>query len=147
MDKIIKKLIGETDGLKFCCGIKPLEEELKYGDFILSGPCMGRDQPLLGYVVQIRKGWGAFGSENSFIRLHDEQLVTSENQGYWLLNKEQIAVVSPHFKCLPEQELDENADKTYSIAGKHEKSGFIIESDDAPGRVDHYSIAIAITKG
>ncbi len=131
------------DHSRFICGVGESLTKVEYGDFLLSGLNNLGKQPL-GYVVQIRRGWGAFGSDMYFLREHDGKLNTHENQGFWKLSKEQAEVVKEFFEDSPEDELAENPNLTYSIKGEQEESGFIVSSVNAPCRVDSCAFAVSV---
>lgn len=139
------KLIGEPDHSLFFGGARDVTKHIKYGDYLLSGLTTTGIQ-VVGYVVQIRLKWGAFGSDMYLIRDHKSSLAIHENQGFWGLTAEQIERVKPYFKYTPEEELLDNPELayTYTIEGKYSETGFIISDKNAPARVD--SCAYSITK-
>lgn len=119
--------------------------ELKFGDFVLTGMNSNGEMPI-GYVTQIRKGCGAFGSDVYFIREHDETLNTHENNAYWILPDDQVEMIRPHFDYLPEKELEENPDLIYTIKGEREFGGFIVTEDNHKSDA-MTTMTITITEG
>jgi len=119
-------------------------DKLSFGDFLLSAISTTGEQTL-GYVVQIRKSWGQFGSDMIFIREHDGSLSTHENQGFWILSPEQTGFILPCFTITPSDEMSDNPDHKYSILHKQPESGFIVDSLHAPNRIDSCAIKISVT--
>lgn len=139
------KIVRENrDHSRFVCGLEKGFTNVEYGDFLLSGLNSLGTEPL-GYVVQIRKEWGAFGSDMYLIREHDGKLNTHENQSFWKLSPSQSAMMKEFFKYGPEEEILENPELFYSIKGNQEESGFLVIKDNAPDRVDICSITMTIT--
>jgi len=83
----------------------------------------------VGYVVQVRKKAGAFGSDMVFIRHPDGSLTTHENQSYCGLSPEIIEEIK---KLYPDGMIEEDMeyDGPYSINGKHPRVGKIIEPEN-----------------
>ncbi len=117
---------------------------LKFGDFVL-GSFNERGEFPIGFVVQVRKGCGAFGSDVVILREHNEVLSSHSNQAFWKLPDDQVEMIRPHFEYLPEIELEENPDIMYSIAGEREYSGFLVIEDDHE-EIATCSMAITITE-
>jgi len=140
-----QEVLDTLDHSLFVTGFGGVEEKLKYGDYVVSGMSTSGIQTV-GYVVQIRKEWGAFGSTMFFVRDQNGDLATHENQSFWKLTEKQIDLVKTFFKYDPDKELAENPDLTYSIACDHRQSGFIVSSDDAFDRVDSCAMAISVIK-
>jgi hypothetical protein len=82
----------------------------------------------IGYVVQVRKGVGAFGSDLILIRHPNGELNSHENQMYYRINEELKSKTKALFykKIGPEKE---DYSQPYTIAGKYPAIGKIIESD------------------
>lgn len=119
--------------------------DAKYGDFVISGAVMG-GKPVIGFLVQVREEWGAFGSDEVYVRESDETLHAHSNQSFWRLDNKTVDLISPHFCWLPEEELEENPELEYSFQGKNKQKGFLVSSEDAPDRVDSCSMTITTTK-
>jgi len=143
-NQIKSDLINNVDHSRFVSSFSGCLEKLSFGDFLLSAISTTGEQTL-GYVVQIRKDWGQFGSDMIFIRDQNGSLATHENQGFWILTNEQIKLVMPFFQKNPSDEMSENPDLEYSISKSRLKSGFIVDSDHAPTRIDSCAISISVT--
>jgi hypothetical protein len=100
-------------------------DKLHQGQLVATGFVMPNN-PLsrVGYVTQIRKGVGQFGSDLVFLRLATGGLMTHENQGFWLLSEEQEALARSVFEDLPE---NEDYAHGYLCVNKVHEVGFIIE--------------------
>lgn len=97
------------------------------GEWLKVGP-MGRGRTLwyVGYCVQVRKGAGPGGSNLVLLRHPDGQIVTHENQGFFSLSEEQIALARTIFESQPE---DEDYSRGYCCPQAIRKVGFVIEPD------------------
>lgn len=120
-------------------------EDFHFGMFVLTGPIAPNFKRVVGYVVQVRKKWGAFGSDAVFIRASDDKLMVHENQCFWAIAKEQENKIKPFFLTTPNDELKDNPELIYTIKHKQEEKGFIVSPENAPARCD--SFAITITSG
>lgn len=141
-----KQILGNLDHSRFVPGFRDDSIKLQFGDFVISGINTLGDN-VIGYVVQIRRKWGAFGSDMFFIREYDGKLRTHENQSFWKLSDEQVKDVVPFFKDSPSDELKENEELEYTILKEQKASGFIVTKEHAPERVDSCAIAITVTSG
>ena len=121
-------------------------DDAKFGDFLVTGPTAPNFERVLGYVVQVRKGWGAFGSDRFLIRTADEGLMTHENQCFWKLTEEQVEEVKPFFSFTPEDELKDNPELIYSIRHDQEEKGFLVDKTNAPERTDSFAMTITTRK-
>lgn len=142
LDTLKEVILSGVDHGNHISGMCPLNNRITFGDYVLSGINI-TGTTTLGYVVQIREKWGAFGSHTFFVREPDGSLGTHENQSFWKLTEAQVALVKPFFEDTPAEELKANPDIKYSIKHKYEEAGFIIPKTNAPARVD--SCAIAVT--
>ena len=98
----------------------------------------------IGYIVQIRVGVGAFGSEICFMRKLDGELITWENQGFLGLSENQSKIANVIFQELIEEEK-RNKHIGYTINGLNPKTGFIIEKSQDE-KQNNSSSTIKITK-
>lgn len=136
-------ILSNLDHSRFICGLNDKSSKLKFGDFVVSGiNTLGTN--VIGYVVQIRKKWGAFGSDMLFIRDQDGVLMTHENQSFWKLTEDQLEAVKPFFKNTPSEELDDNPKLEYSTLKGQFANGFIVDEKDAPARTDSCAFAITV---
>ena len=133
------------DHSNMVCGLSNDDNKLIFGDYVISGINTNGDR-VIGYVVQIRKKWGAFGSDMFFVRDTDGNLATHENQSFWKLTPSQIKIVKPFFKHDPFDELAENPDIEYTVRMEDMESGFIVTKDNAPDRVDTCAMTITTSK-
>lgn len=146
LEEVKKQILANLDHSRFVIGINKSAIPIKFGDFVISGiNTLGEN--VIGYVVQIRRKWGAFGSDMFFIREHDGTLRTHENQSFWKLSDEQVKDVVPFFKDSPSDELKENEELEYTILKEQKASGFIVTEDYAPERVDSCALAITVISG
>lgn len=117
-----------------------------FGTYVITG-LTGIGCQIIGYVCQIRKKWGAFGSDIFILREMDGTLRRHENQCFWVLNEGQIELVKPQFKDIPGEEIKDNPDLSYTFNdGEYKESGFIISEDKSPERVDSCIITTTISK-
>jgi len=144
-ESIKEEIMRGVDHSNFIAGLYDTGTILEYGDYVLSGLCSDGSRAL-GYVVQVRKKWGAFGSDMFFIRDHRGGLATHENQSFWKLTERQTEAVKRFFKYMPNEELVDNPDIFYSVKDNFREQGFIVEPDNAPERVDSFAIAMTISK-
>lgn len=81
----------------------------------------------IGYVVQIRKNTGAFGSDKILFRTSNGNLMTWENQSFLILPPSEVLLIKDIFQELIDDEKEYiEEDGTYTIAGNDPKKGFII---------------------
>lgn len=137
---------NNLDHNKYICGGMPTtEDKLAFGDFVISG-YNESGKRAIGYVVQVREQWGAFGSNLYFVRENDGHLSAHENQSFWKLDQHIVDLLEPQFGHLPPEELADNPDIEYSQCGENQAKGFIVPKDNAPDRVDSCSFAITTSK-
>ena len=103
--------------------------DLKFGDFVVTGPMFGRE-PAIGYIVQVRKKWGEFGSDSMYIRESDGSMMAHSNQSIWKLNQATTKEILPLFENTPEEEKADNPDLEYSLRGQFKRGGFLIEEEE-----------------
>ena len=140
-----KIIAAKVDHENFVMGLGGSRRKLEFGDYVISG-INAAGQQVIGYVVQIREKWGAFGSNTYFIRDHEGGLATHENQSFWKLTENQIEMILPHFGGTPEEEKEANPELRYTVANnEYPESGFYIEPDNAPDRVDRCTMAITVS--
>lgn len=104
-------------------------QEPSYGDFLLLGMIQGKERNFdnnVGYVVQVRKKAGDFGTDQYLIRHSDGILRNHENQIFSGISEIFIEELRTFFKYSPKEELKENPKLDYSIGGKAIESGFLI---------------------
>lgn len=141
---IVKYIAKNVDQDNFVAGMYDSGCDVNFGDFLISGMTQSGTQ-MIGYVVQIRKKWGAFGSDMFLIRHPDGDLIRHENQSFWKLTEDQIQKVRPYFDItVPESELKANPDIQYTLESDQAMSGFIIHKDSAPNRTDSCSFVINV---
>ncbi|EOZ8645426.1 hypothetical protein ACQWTT_001177 [Acinetobacter baumannii] len=89
----------------------------------------------VGYITQIRRKVGQFGSDKVFMRLADESLIVHENQAFWRMTSDQEALARQVFTQLPEKE---DYSLGYNCTDKIHEVGFIIEnSKSVPSPVEN----------
>lgn len=80
---------------------------------------------MIGKVVQIRKEWGAFGSDQIFLRCQDGLLQVHENQHFYFVPEEFKKELDELFKTVPDKD---NPNDIYSLMNKNKRAGFIVPS-------------------
>ena len=81
----------------------------------------------IGYVVQIRKNAGSFGSDKILFRTSNGNLMTWENQSFLILPPSEVLLIKDIFQELINDEKEYiKEDGTYTIEGKDPKKGFIV---------------------
>lgn len=136
----ITKIRENLDHTRMVSGLTHTNEKLSFGCYVITG--FHANGFSIGYVVQIREGWGTFGSDMLFLRHPDESLATHENQCFWILTDEQIELVKPFFSVTPEDERKDNPELEYAIKGASVLTGFIVSKEGAPGRTDSFAITV-----
>jgi hypothetical protein len=108
-------------------------ETADFGTFVLTGPISGKDicfENNAGYLVQIRKKEGVFGTDIVVVRLPNGNIVAHENQVFYKIDEYHAMLMIPYFKTLPGHDLMENDfNLKFSVNGV-ERDGFYIEAED-----------------
>ena len=82
----------------------------------------------IGYVVQIRKKQGHFGSDIVLLRTLSGELVRWENQGFMIVPAKDWVELSGEFKELLDDEVAHvEANGGYTLNKLHERFGYIVE--------------------
>ena len=106
----------------------PQGQGMEYGTVVVTSIQVGTTDSLkyVGYVVQIRRQAGFFGSDDFYIRHPDGSLIRHSNQSFYILCPEDAKIVLEHSKYQPE---DEGGDQGYTADANEStrRSGFIIE--------------------
>lgn len=126
-------------------GFLGFQEYPEFGKWVRSGSIQGQPYDFdhaLGYVVQIRKKRGQFGSDQYLIRNASGSLAVHENQSFYLVDDELAEQAMSHFAMKPDQE-GENTE--YTIGHDHGEVGYIIESKDGDPKSPSPAFAITIT--
>lgn len=126
-------------------GFLGYQEYPEFGKLVRSGLIQGQPYDFdhaLGYVVQIRKKRGQFGSDQYLIRNAKGTLATHENQSFHLVEEELAEQAMSHFAMKPDQE---GADTEYTIGHEHGEVGYIIESKDGDPISPSPAFGITIT--
>ena len=114
-----------------------------YGEVVISGKIQGKPHDFdhtIGYVVQIRKGRGQFGSDQYLVSHPTGVLATHENQSFWRVDAELAVDALSRFSPQPK---DEGGDTEYTVAEGYPETGYIINlTDNSP--INH-SPAFGIT--
>lgn len=102
-------------------------EESHVGRYVCTGLQCSQNDPIyyVGYIVQIRKDAGSFGSDIVFIRHPDGSLRTHENQCFVALSNDEeksLRVEYPE-NCGPDLE---DYTEAYDIGGKYPEIGKVI---------------------
>jgi hypothetical protein len=113
------------------------------GQFVVTGP-----QPwarskvtMVGFCVQVRLRCGQFGSDMVFLRHADGSLITHENQCYYALGEEQVAIARHTFTMLPD---DEDYTQGYRCANKVHERGFVVTGSASPAALLRGGIGVRV---
>jgi len=124
--KIIDVIIGSIDYKNMMV----FGKELVPMEFYIACRIPGiKNIQMFGRIVQIRKKAGAFGSDLIFFRMLDGSLTTWENQSFIGLNNYQ-KMLADRIITKELLELDEYEPVSYTIGGKHERVGRIIDPEN-----------------
>lgn len=141
MQEQAKKIVDSCDYLKMVSlSAHPLP-----GEYVITGLQAGNMRGeqgwdrYLGYVVQVRKKAGAFGSDIILLRHPDGALVRHENQAYFRLSAEMLALAKTLFTVTPDQE-DYAAPYTLGN-GEYPEIGQVIEAKDGGPPRDNMPMA------
>ncbi|MFA5409297.1 MAG: hypothetical protein WC343_11055 [Bacilli bacterium] len=108
-----------------------LAGRVSFGDVVVTGYHHAPDNlSYLGRVVQIRVGWGAFGSDLVLIRHPDEALRAHENQCFWKLCEEDARTLLQRY--YPPDLLALDNDTIEYFAGGIGKTGFVVRDPRGP---------------
>lgn len=142
LQKVISLIDVENGSRLLKCNWVELPE-IKQGQFVIAAMIIP-DNPLnrVGYITQIRKGVGQFGSDLVFMRLADGSLIVHENQGYWSLTKEQELLARSVFDDLPE---NEDYSFGYKCPQKIHEYGFIVDDSKSEATPVDGSFKITVT--
>lgn len=113
------------------------------GKFYVTGQQQGSPDPerRIGFLIQVRKGCGQFGSDMLLLRHPNGKLCSHENQSIFPMTDEQEQLARPMFEWQPETE---DMNEPYAIDGVWE-TGFIIEHPSQKSTFpDHCAMAITI---
>lgn len=80
----------------------------------------------LGYVVQIRKKAGLFGSDIILMRMPNGSLISHENQAFYEINGENLKIAKSFFSDGIEPNVLDTEDCTYYIEDKFPAKGLIV---------------------
>ncbi|MEN6379119.1 MAG: hypothetical protein ABFD15_06030 [Methanofastidiosum sp.] len=112
------------------------------GEYLITGLQMGNHNgekgwhKYIGYVVQIRKGIGAFGSDMILLRHPDGSLTPHENQSYFRMNEYWENKAKKLFKKGVTPSIEDYT-QPYTIGGKYPAIGKIIENSVAHPEPDN----------
>ncbi len=108
------------------------------GEYVITGPqsCNLRGQGpggwhrYIGYVVQVRKKAGAFGSDMILLRHPDGVLGRHENQSYHRVDDETLAKIKALYDDGMTPDEYEDYSQPYTLSGEYPETGKIIEPND-----------------
>ncbi|MBU2708838.1 hypothetical protein KCM76_22785 [Zooshikella marina] len=75
--------------------------------------------------MQIRKGRGAFGSNQVLLRHFDGELVNHENEFFFYLSDYETSIAKPFFKKSPS---DEGDNPIYTINEREPEAGYLVDT-------------------
>lgn len=110
------------------------------GEYVITGMQAGNMKGergwiyYIGYVVQIRKNAGAFGTHLLFLRHPDGTLSTHENQYFHKIHPDYLDDAKALFDEGVTPEEMEDYSEPYTIGGEFPETGKIIENPK-PGRI------------
>lgn len=126
-------------------------DDFKYGQFVRIGLIQGKPfdfDHCVGFLVQIRKKRGAYGSDQYIIRHSNGKLMTHSNQMFWKISDTLIEDIVKFFPHTPEEEFEGNEEIEYNIEGEKPEKGFLIEYKEGDPREDspHFTMSITTFK-
>lgn len=111
--------------------------------FVLTGPSFSSEvMNRVGYLIQVRKKCGQFGSDRVFLRLADGTIADWQNQAYLKLVPEDEALARSVFESLP---TDEDESIGYWDCDKVHEKGFIIENSASRPMPVTQNVTISVT--
>jgi len=125
----------------------------KPDSYVITGPQAGNIngedgwENYIGYVVQIRKGQGAFGSNMVFLRHPNGELIYHENQFFYYIESFLVPAAKKLFKdgYSPEEE---DLTQPITIGGKYPEYGKVIEyKEDGPPVDESPLVQITVQDG
>lgn len=123
------------------------------GEYVITGMQAGNIhgqygwEYYIGYVVQVRKKAGAFGSDMVLLRHPDGTLKRHENQSYYRMDEYWLKNAKSLFPDGMTPDEYEDYSQAYTIGdGKYPEIGKIIEAkDDGPPRDNSPMVMITVT--
>lgn len=97
--------------------------------YVITGLQQGREQTAynrVGRAVQVRLEAGDYGSDCVFLRMVNDELMTHENQSFWLIPDKFKDYLD---ECFKDVHLDDSDKVEYTISGENPKKGFLIMSE------------------
>jgi len=116
--------------------VVPFGESPDIGEYVATGMQQGNISgekgwdKYVGYVVQIRKKAGCFGSDIVFLRDPSGILSTNENQFYYRLEGKSLALLKSLYPDGITPDLYEDYSRPYTIGNHFPETGRIIEAND-----------------
>jgi hypothetical protein len=107
-----------------------MSEYPEFGQIVRSGLMQGKDyifDNAIGYIVQIRKKRGQYGSDQYLVRHPDGSLVVHENQSFWVVDSELGKLALSYFKYPIEED---GTDIEYTIGDGFPETGYIIDFNE-----------------
>lgn len=100
----------------------------------------------LGYVVQIRKGVGQFGSDLVLMRHPNGKLWRHENQSFFMVPEELIDVAKGFFEEELVPGVYDTADTEYTIGSGYPATGLVIEKGATGMEAQGGCFSMVVTK-
>ncbi|WP_018694173.1 hypothetical protein [Algicola sagamiensis] len=118
----------------------------EYGQVVCTGLIQGKPYDFdhaIGYLVQIRKGRGQFGTDQYLLRHPNGTIVCHENQSLWLIGESLSKQALIFFAITPEQE---GGDTEYTLSEGRPEKGYMIEFqyDDPVSENTDFCLALTI---
>ncbi len=109
-------------------------EEFPYKTIVISGPIQGDDRVRFGYIIQIRKKSGVFGSDTILLREADGLLHSFSNVSFFSVAEEYLPLYEEELKA--SYDLDKEG-YAYNIQGRNTAIGYVIFGyDDVNHTID-----------
>lgn len=112
----------------------PFSQHPQPGEYVVTGLQVGNVHGekgwhyYVGYVVQIRKKAGAFGSDAVFLRHPNGELFVHSNQSYYRMNDYWLSKLKALYPEGMTPEDHEDYSKAYTICDKYPELGKIVEA-------------------
>ena len=118
--------------------------KVEKGTILITGPIMGNPNVEFGRLVQVRKKSGAYGSDTVLLRSYDGTLKSYHNMSFFKVREQYTKMFEGFMYEVDIQNVDKE-DQSYTIEGKNEAVGFIVEGlNDIEG--ESYGFSMIITK-
>ena len=142
--KRIMHLVSVDNGSKLVLSSFMEKSDIQQGQFVIGLHPFADPMICVGYVVQVRKKVGAFGSDVILMRLANGKLQHWENQSFFGMLEEQETLARKIFKVLPE---NEDYSEGYWTHDNIHEIGFIVENSKSIPSDSTSNVHITVKNG